>query len=174
MKSLTVRELVLEDTESCCSDVSCDDLLEDDANCTQRQESFLSSTQSLIVRNLRWEAGNHSKHSVDSPPICYGNERKRPAERSYISKDVPFRAPVRSTERLGESEGEFATSSSPSLSRWSSQSSPMINDKLQQSPLPPTPPCRRLRSSSCEDTTAALRRTMSLLDAALEISQNCL
>ncbi|KAG7351553.1 hypothetical protein IV203_010913 [Nitzschia inconspicua] len=162
MKSMTVQELVLQDTESCCwSEVSCDDLLDDDITCMGRQEPAIPTTQKQIIRNLRWKASNHSNTSVDSPPICYGNERLRPAEQSHISKDSPFRAPIRSTEK----DVHFTTSSPP-LSRWSSMSTRLENDN------PRRPRLQQKRESYCEDASEVLQRTVCLLDAALEIAQN--
>ncbi|KAG7341742.1 hypothetical protein IV203_023695 [Nitzschia inconspicua] len=161
MKSLAVQELVLRDTESfCCSEVSCDDLLDDDITCMGRQESVIPTTQKHIIRNLRWKASNHSNTSVDSPPTCYGHERLRPAEQSHISKDSPFRAPIRSIEK----EVDFTTSSQP-LSRWSSMSTRFENDS-------PRRPLQQKRESYCEDASEVLQRTVCLLDVALEIAQN--
>ncbi|KAG7351616.1 hypothetical protein IV203_010976 [Nitzschia inconspicua] len=152
VKSFTVRELVvLQDTVSCCSDVSCDDLSKDDT-CMLQSDSSRPTSDSETIQNLRWEASNHSRHSIDSTPMCYRHKRQRPAiadssnrgnlrweatnhsersvdsvpkyyghkrrqqrpaERSNTSKDLPFRAPIRYTEKERNYE---ASSSIVSLS----------------------------------------------------------
>ncbi|KAG7351555.1 hypothetical protein IV203_010915 [Nitzschia inconspicua] len=163
VNSLTVRELVLHETVSCYSDISCDDLTEDDT-CMQQSDSFHPAVDSPIIRTLRWEASNHSKHSVDSVPMCYGNKRQRPAERSNTSKDLPFRAPIRYTEKERNIMVTSAIVSPPS-SRWFSQSQRFEDDILWC-------PLRQEKKSYSANATEFLQRTVCLLDAALDIVQD--
>ncbi|KAG7370318.1 hypothetical protein IV203_028064 [Nitzschia inconspicua] len=128
MRSFTVRELVIQDSASCYSDVSSDSL--EDGICIQKLESCIRDEQPLITSKLRWDASNHSKTSLDSPPTCYRHTQVREQqEQTHNSKDLPFRRPVRSSEEKLDVEVD-STTLSPPLSWLSQQEQPMFHDYL--------------------------------------------
>ncbi|KAG7344789.1 hypothetical protein IV203_032320 [Nitzschia inconspicua] len=127
MSSFTVRELVIQDSASCYSDVSCD-ALEDDI-CIRKLESPIPKEQPLIISNLRWDASNHSKTSLDSSPTYYRHKQVQEEEQSHKSKDLPLRRPVRSSGEKMDVEVN-STTLSPPLSWLSQQAQPMVHDYL--------------------------------------------
>jgi hypothetical protein len=106
----------------------------------------------LPMRESRWNA-TISKTTIDSPPMYYNTHRKRlrPAELSCCALDVPFRAPIRSSE-FGES---------------SSSSTRFLRPQRLADSCAHPPNCQN--RSNNEYDVISLQRTIDFLDAALEI-----
>jgi hypothetical protein len=106
----------------------------------------------LPMRESRWNA-TISKTTIDSPPMYYNIHRKRlrPAELPCCALDVPFRAPIRSSE-FGET---------------SSSSTHLVRPQRLADSCAHPPNCQN-RSNNDYDIIS-LQRTIDFLDAALEI-----
>jgi hypothetical protein len=113
----------------------------------------LPPPQLLPMRESRWNA-TICKTNIDSPPMYYSIHRKRqrPAEMSCCAlRDVPFRAPVRSSD-----SGE-----APAFSTRIRRPKRLADSCTHR-------PNGHTRSNNAYDATS-LERTIGFLDAALEM-----